>query len=113
MYSLSDAALLTASIIGIIIPRFFVGTRLIVYFGVVTVSCMFLVSIAGACLISLLDPTAGVETLFIRLFTVIGVANVVYISGQIEMLRRLNITRETLDAAIKGHKEKEHETTTG
>ena len=104
MYSLSDVVLLIASIIGIILPHLFSKTRIVMYFGVVTVSCMFLTSIIGAYLIHMFS---GIETdtLFTRLFIVIGISNVVYTFGQFEMMRRMGITRETFEEARKKYKE--------
>lgn len=106
MYSLSDIAVLIASIIGIILPRCFVRTRLLMYLDIITVLGMFLVSIIGAYFIHLFSSDS-VDTLFIRLFIVIGISNTVYIFSQFEMMRRLQITRETFDAALKTEHEKE------
>jgi len=104
MYSLSDLAMLIASIVGIILPHLFSKTKIIVYFGVVTVTCMFLVSIIGAYLIHLISGDS-IEALFTRLFIVIGISNVVYVFGQFEMMRRLGITRESIEEAKKRRQE--------
>lgn len=104
MYSLSDVALLIASIIGIILPHLFSKTKIVMYFGVLTVSCMFLTSIIGAYIIHVLFGIE-VDTLFTRLFIVIGISNVVYTFGQFEMMRRMGITRETFEEARKKYKE--------
>ena len=106
MYSLSDVAVLAASVIGIILPRCFVKTKLLMYLDIITVSGMFLVAIAGAWLIHLISGD-DVSTLFIRLFIVIGISNTVYIFSQFEMMRRLQITKEAFEAALKGAREKE------
>jgi uncharacterized membrane protein len=104
MYSVSDAALLVASIIGIILPHLFSKTKIVVYFGVVTVTCMFLSSIIGAYIIHMFSDIEA-NTLFTRLFIVIGISNVVYTFGQFEMMRRMGITRESFDEAKKKYKE--------
>lgn len=106
MYSLSDLAVLAASIIGIILPRLFVRTKLLMHLDIITVSSMFLVAIIGAYLIHLISGDS-VETLFTRLFIVIGISNTVYIFSQFEMMRRLQITKEAFEAALKAEHEKE------
>jgi hypothetical protein len=61
---------------------------------------MFLVSYLGGYLLHIYFGQ-DIGTIFVRVFIVMGISNVVFVSGQVELYQRLGFTRKMIEEAVE------------
>lgn len=75
---------------GLVIPLFYSNTK---YKAVAVITCMFVVSFAGAWVMHTLSSKQDFGTMFSRLFSLIGISHITFISVQSSMYWRLIMER--------------------
>jgi|SRR6185295_3542860 len=75
---------------GIIIPQFSNKKK---YAGAITIACMFIVSFFGAWITHAFAPEQAFSTINARLFSLIGISHIVFISVQSSMYWKLIFER--------------------
>jgi hypothetical protein len=75
---------------GIILPQFSAKSK---YAGAIVIATMFLVSFAGAWVVHALDPKQTFSAVNARLFSLIGISHIVFISVQSSMYWKLIFQR--------------------
>jgi len=85
---------------GLVVPQFYCNTK---YKAIVVITCMFVVSFAGAWVMHALSRTLDFGMMFSRLFSLIGISHITFISVQSSMYWKLVIER------VGFHNKGEHE----
>lgn len=75
---------------GIVLPQFSAKTK---YVGIITIACMFVVSFFGAWIVHTLDHSQTFSVVNARLFSLIGISHIVFISVQSSMYWKLIFER--------------------
>lgn len=75
---------------GIVLPQFSAKSK---YAGAITIASMFIVSFVGAWVTHVLDKNQTFSTVNARLFLLIGISHVVFISAQSSMYWRVIFER--------------------
>jgi len=75
---------------GLIIPQFYSNTK---YKAIAVITCMFIVSFAGAWVMHALNSKQDFGAMFSRLFLLIGVSHITFISVQSSMYWKLIMER--------------------
>jgi hypothetical protein len=88
--SIVDVIPILFCLAGLVIPQFYTRTR---YKAVVVIFCMFLVSFLGSWVVHVLAPKSDFGMSFSRLFSLIGISHITFISVQSSMYWRLILER--------------------
>jgi predicted membrane channel-forming protein YqfA (hemolysin III family) len=104
-----DFIVILLSIAGLVLPRV-LAKFFVELLAFMTLAIMFLVSYLGGYLLHLYFAQ-DIGTIFVRVFIVMGISNVVFVSGQVELYQRMGLTRKMIEEAANKRKngsEKEH-----